>query len=92
MNVRFVIDQLVVAGLPPGSVDPQSVEAALRVSLSRFLTARALSASAGAPAGQHMNRLTMSLNLPAEVRSTALGTTLGQALGETAWIHAGVRK
>jgi hypothetical protein len=83
MNIRLVIDRLVVEGLPLSPSERVALEETLRMSLIQSLNER--TALQALPEGRNARRERMQVNLPEKTDGVALGGSLGTSLANHVW-------
>jgi hypothetical protein len=83
MNIRLVIDRLVVEGVPLSRGERVVLEETLRESLIQSLNERA--ALQALPEGRNARRELMQVNLPGKAGGEALGGSLGASLANHVW-------
>lgn len=83
MNIRLVIDKLVVEGVPLSRRERVELEETLRHSLTQALNERA--ATHHLPEGRGAWRERLHVNLPGKAGGGVLGETLGTSLANHVW-------
>jgi hypothetical protein len=83
MNIRLVIDKLVVEGVPLSRGERVALEETLRMSLIQSLNDRA--AIHALPKGRNAMRERMLVNLPGRAGGASLGVSLGTSLANHVW-------
>jgi hypothetical protein len=83
MNIRLVIDRLVVEGVPLSPSERVALEETLRTSLIQSLNERA--ALQTVPEGRNARREQLQVNLPEKAGGEALGGSLGASLANHVW-------
>lgn len=83
MNIRMVIDRLVVEGMTLTSSDRAMLEETLRDSLMQALSERA--ADHALPKGRSARREQMQVSIPGNTDRAGLGKLLGVSLGSHVW-------
>ena len=83
MNIRLVIDRLVVEGVTLSSSERAVLEETLRDSLMQALSERA--ATHALPEGRSARREQMQIGLSGNTVRAVLGKSLGASLGSHVW-------
>jgi hypothetical protein len=90
MNVRVVIDQLVVSDIAMSPLDARRLRTSLQHALAAELTARAQSRDL--PTARGAARESLQIRLASSANGQQIGTKLGASLADHVWNGTGVER